>query len=120
MEYGPRSITTATIENGTSISSPIECSNSTMFGFIMPAAWTTAALNLEASTDGTTWVTAGLFDSAGGAVSSWAAPTAAAGYTVDIVNMLPWKFVRFRSGTAASAVNQGAARVFTVITRPVA
>lgn len=40
-----------------------------------------------------------------------------AAYSVSVVNMLPYRYIRFRSGTAASPVNQGADRVFTAMAR---
>lgn len=111
---------TATIANGASVSNAVDLTKTALMGFIAPAAWTTAALNLEVSLDGANWVTAGVIGPDGVAVGSWSAVTAGAAYAVDVAGMLPWEYVRFRSGTAASAVNQGAARTFTVITRPLA
>lgn len=115
-----RSTTTATIANGASVSGTVDLTDTSLLGFIAPAAWTTAELNIEVSVDNTNWVTAGVLDGSGSNVSRWSAVTAGAAYSVDVVNMLPYRFVRFRSGTAASPVNQGADRAFTVITRPLA
>lgn len=115
-----RSAVTASIANGASVSGTVDLTNTAILGFVAPAAWTAAALNIEVSTNGSTWVTAGLIDSYGSSVSSWSSVTAGAGYSVDAAAMLPWQYVRFRSGTAASPVNQGAQRDFTVITRPLA
>lgn len=116
-----RKVSTVVIPNGTSVSGSVDTGvQGVLVGFIAPAAWTTAALNLEVSPDNATWVTAGLFDDGGSALSSWAAVTAGAGYSVNSAAMLPWRYFRFRSGTAASATNQGADRIFTVITRPLA
>ena len=109
---------TATIANGASVSGAVDLSKTALMGFVAPAAWTTAALNLEVSLDGSTWVTAGVIGPDSGPVGSWSAVTAGAAYAVDVASMLPWAYVRFRSGTAASPVNQGGARIFTVITRP--
>jgi hypothetical protein len=120
MEYGPRTIVNAVIPNGDSVSNALEFNNSGMVGFVAPAAWTAAALNIEVSVDNTNWVTAGIFDSASAAIGTWSSVTAGAGYTVDIVNMLPWRFIRLRSGTAGIPVNQGAARTFNVISRALA
>jgi len=115
-----RSTTTATIANGASVSGTVDLTDTSLLGFIAPAAWTTAELNIEVSVDNTNWVTAGVLDGSRSNVSRWSAVTAGAAYSVDVVNMLPYRFVRFRSGTAASPVNQGADRAFTVITRPLA
>lgn len=115
-----RSTTTATIANGASVSGTVDLTDTSLLGFIAPAACTTAELNIEVSVDNTNWATAGVLDGSGSNVSRWSAVTAGAAYSVDVVNMLPYRFVRFRSGTAASPVNQGANRAFTVITRPLA
>jgi len=117
---GQRISVTVTIASGASVSNQVSLRDTAIVGFIAPAAWTTAALNIEVSDNESDWVTAGLFDSMGSAVGSWSSLTAAAGYSVDPVAMLPWCYIRFRSGTLASATNQAAARTFTVITRPLA
>lgn len=114
-----RSTATATIANGASVSGSVDLTNTALLGFIAPAGWTTAALNLEVSMDNASWST-GIYDGSGSAVSSWSALVAGAGYAVDTVSMLPFRYVRFRSGTSASPVNQAAQRDFVVITRPLA
>lgn len=115
-----RSVVSITIPSGASVSNAIDCNERSVIGFVAPAAWTTAALNIEASMDGINWMTAGLLDSTNAAAGSWPALTAGAGYSVDLSAMLPWQFVRFRSGTATAATNQAAARTFSVVTRPLA
>jgi len=42
-----RSTTTATIANGASVSGTVDLTNTSLLGFIAPAGWTTAALNIE-------------------------------------------------------------------------
>lgn len=114
-----RSTVTATIANGASVSGTVDLTSTALLGFIAPAAWTTAALNIEVSADGSTWATV-VYDGSGTAVSSWSALVAGAAYAVDTVSMLPFRYARFRSGTSGSPVNQGAQRDFVVITRPLA
>ena len=109
-------VSTTTIPSGSSVSNTIDCNDRTITGFISPDAWTTAALTLEASADGQTWI-ASLFDSTSTAVGSYPSIAVSSGYAIDINAMLPWRFVRFRSGTSASPVAQAAARVFTIIAR---
>ena len=116
----PRTVATATIANGASVSGTIDLSMTVLLAFIAPAAWTTAALNFEVSADGVTWVTAGMYDSTGSAVGSWASLTASASYNTDPAIMLPWKYLRLRSGTAGTPVVQGADRVITLVSRPIA
>lgn len=114
-----RSTSTATIANAASVSGSIDLTSTALLGFIAPAAWTTAALNLEVSMDNTNWATV-IYDSGNSPVGSWSAVVAGAAYAVDTVSMLPFRYVRLRSGTSASPVTQGAQRDFTVITRPLA
>jgi len=114
-----RTTITATIPSGASVSNTIDCNSRSVLGFVAPAAWTSAALNIEASVDGTSWVTV-IYDSVGAAIGSWSSLTAGAGYSVDLNGLLPWQFIRLRSGTSTVPVNQGAARAFTIIQRPLA
>ena len=114
-----RTATTSTITSGTSVTPTIDLLGTSLVGFIMPAAWTAAALNIEVSADNSTWA-AGVYDGSGLAVSSWSSPVAGAAYAVDTLSMIPFRYIRFRSGTSAVPANQGADRVFTVITRPLA
>ena len=111
---------TATIPNGASVSNVIDINIEVPVGFIAPAAWTTAALNVEVSMDGNQWSTPGLFDSTGAAASSWSSLTAGAFYAFDPVQMLAWNHLRLRSGTYASQVNQGAERAFIIASRRIA
>lgn len=114
-----RSTVTATIASGASVSDVIDLSTTALLGFVAPAAWTTAALNIEVSVDGANWAPA-VLGADNTAVSSWSAVVAGNAYAADPVAMLPFRYVRFRSGTNATPVNQGAARAFVVITRPLA
>jgi hypothetical protein len=81
---------------------------------IMPAAWTTADLTFQGSVDGTVYNN--LYSASGSEL------TASAGAAQMIV--LPptdWcavPFLKVRSGTAALAVAQDAARALTLISRP--
>ncbi len=114
----PRITQTVTIANGASISEVIDLTDTTLVGLIMPAVWTTAALNIGVSVDGTNWLVG--YDAFGSAANSIASPVVNGAYALDANALLPWRFVRLRSGTAASPVNQGANRVFTLIKRALA
>jgi len=115
-----RTAVNVVITNGTSVSAGIDLTNTAILGFLSPAAWTAAALNFEVSADNSTWITGGIFDSLGSAVGSYSTPAVSTAYSLDPISMLPWRYVRFRSGTSGSPVNQGADRTFVVITRPLA
>ena len=84
----------------------------------MPAAWTAASLTFAVSFDGTTFVP---LHWAGAEYTILAAGGAAAslGVSLEPSAFAGWPFVRVRSGTAATAVNQGAERTLQVLTRAV-
>lgn len=114
-----RTHVTLTIANGASVSDVLDLERTVFLGFFAPAAWTTAGLQIQASADGSTnW--GPITDSYNSTMGSWSALTATYPYVVDPANFLGFRYIRFLSGTVASPVNQGAARSFTVLTRPLA
>lgn len=115
-----RTIVTATIANGASVSGAIDMTYTSMLGFILPSAWTTAGVSIEVSADGTNWATGGILDGSALAVSVWPTGTASGAYAVNLAAMVPWRYARIRSGTFSVPVNQGADRLITVILRPLA
>lgn len=97
---------TATIALNASLSGAVHLGSGVLTGIVMPAAWTAAGLTFQVSADGTTYNN--LYDEFGGEVA----------VTVDAsrfvrLNPSEWlgvQYVKIRSGTAALAVNQAAAR----------
>jgi hypothetical protein len=108
---------TITFPSGTALSSSIDLRSPDLFGFnplilITPAAWTAAVITAQLSLDGTTWsdihLLTGEFTTTGTVLANQA----------HVFTAYPFRgmpFVRFRSGTSASPVNQAADRVVTVI-----
>ena len=113
-----RSTRVLTINNGASVSNTLDLTETNLLGFITPAAWTTAALTLEVSPDGVTFYPA--YDYTGSQTGYFSAPAVSAGYAVDLSSLMPWRYVRLRSGTSATPVTQAAARTFIAITRALA
>ena len=115
-----RAVTTLTIPASTSVSEAFPLETRSLLGFITPVAWSAATLTIEVSLNGTNWFSA--YDNYGSVVGSYTSiPTAAsAAYAVDPIALIPWKYVRFRSGTTAAPINQTANRVFQVVTRELA
>lgn len=114
-----RTHTTTVIANGASVSAAVDLQNTAFLGFFAPAAWTTAALQIEASADGSTnW--GPITDAFNSPIGSWTALTALYPYSIDPNTFLAFRYIRFLSGTVVTPVNQGAARTFTVVTRPLA
>jgi hypothetical protein len=113
MTYMPPAILPVTITNGTSLSTAAQIGVAQLVGIELPTM-TSAALSFQASSDGVTWRE--LFNSDGTTATSVAAstgdrfvqaPAALAG--------VPW--VKVRSGTSGSPVNQGADRTINVIAK---
>lgn len=80
----------------------------------MPAAWTPAALTVQESHDGgDTWLD--LYDASGTEYSIAAAASRA--IVLPPADFPDGRLIRLRSGTAASAVNQAAARTIYALVR---
>jgi len=112
-----KSVATVTIANGASLSGAIALGDKVLCAILMPAAWTAAALSFQASDDnGTTF--GDMFDDGGVEISI---PTAGAvagqRISVDPSMFAGVDVLKVRSGLTAAAVNQGAARVVTLISR---
>lgn len=107
--------TPATIANGASLSGAVYLGEKTLLGLVMPAAWTAAVITLSVSLDGTTYVDA--YDSTGTETSY---TVAASRYiALNPANLVGVRYVKLRSGTAASAVNQAAARTIECVVRSI-
>lgn len=106
---GPPTSVTATIANGTSLSGAAQVSGKVV-GVITPAAWTAAAMTFSVSQDNVTYIN--LYDDATErTIASASIPTAESRMlALSLVNWLTVNWIKVRSGTAAAAVNQGAAR----------
>lgn len=110
---GSPRVVTATIASGASLSDAMLV-DGRLAGILIPVAWTAAAITFSVSVDGTTYFdfwTVGDGTSAEAIVASANVPTAATRWIgLTFANMIGVKFVKLRSGTSASPVNQGAAR----------
>lgn len=102
----------ATIANGASLSDAINLGDDIPVGLQMPAAWTAAVVTFAASYNGSTYVSVRKNDG-----TEYTATVAVdQQVALDPAIMAACQFLKVRSGTAASAVNQGAARVIQVLT----
>lgn len=106
---------TSTIANGASLGGAIALGLRSLFGLLIPASWTTAAITFAVSLDGTTFVP--LYDvdgevtiPSGGVVSSTA-------IALDPVLFAGWSHVKPRSGTSGSPVTQSGAKILTAALR---
>lgn len=115
---------TVTIASGASLSDAEHlgfalaggASRAALVGIVMPDAWTAASLTFQASNDGVTFTN--LYTASGtevtvtADVSRWIA--------LDPSDFAGIAWLKVRSGTAGTAVNQGGDRVLTLIARAVA
>lgn len=101
---------TATIANGASLSGAVDLGDSRAARLAFPAAWTAAVVTVMTSMDGTTY--RDLYDKDGTEYTIQAA--ASRSVLLPVADFYGIRYVKFRSGTSAAAVNQGAARVLEV------
>jgi len=104
-----------TISSGTSLSPAVDLGPNRTFAVIMPASWTSANLTFQGSADGINY--ANVYDDTGTEVTV----TAAASQYIVVsspAKLLGIRWIKVRSGTNASPVNQGADRVVTIVGVP--
>jgi len=107
---------TATISSGTSLSGVIDLGIDTAMAIVMPAAWTAAAVTFQVSLDNVTW--SNLKNKSD---DSEYTCTVSQGnsYTLPFTDFVPYRYIKIRSGTAATPVNQAADRIVTIAARNV-
>lgn len=107
------------IANGTALSAAIDLTPYTQSGaptavaIIMPAAWTTASITLQGSTDGCT--TFHNIFVQGGTEYTVTSPDATEYIILSPADLVGLNCLKIRSGTAGSPVNQGAARTMGIV-----
>lgn len=100
------------IASGQSLSGAIDLSRWSPVAIQLPAAWTPANVTFQASHDDMTF--ADVYE-VNGEVTY---PAAAGRYlALDVATFAGMRFLKVRSGTAATPVNQAAARTLVVILR---
>ena len=105
--------TTVTIANGASLSGAVDLKGRKLVAIIMPATWTAASLTFQGSVNDTDY-----FNVYDGATERSATVAASYYSSLDIGDWIGFRYIKIRSGTAASAVNQGGARVLTLVVQP--
>jgi len=102
-----------TIANGASLSSPITLDRRPILSVLIPAGWDDADMTFQVSMDGITYYE--LVDEDGAAVTL----DVAASKMVRLTNLDQWagyNYMKLRSGTADTAVNQtGAVTIFLTV-----
>lgn len=101
---------TVTIANGQSLSSSVETKGLYLAGISTPSAWTTASLSFQGSVDNTTYNN--VYDNGGTEITA----TVDANRFITFANPIgPCPYLKIRSGTASTPVNQGAERILTLV-----
>ena len=107
-------VLTATIANAASLSGEIDLEGFKLMALLMPGAWTAAALTFQASdVAGGTFLD--VYDDAGTEVTATVAASRAIGLDAILPELAAIRFLKIRSGTTGTPVNQAAARTLTLV-----
>lgn len=110
----PFVIKTVTIANGASLSSEVDLGGYALTAIQMPTAWTAASLTFQAATaSGGTFQD--VYDDLGNEITVQAAASRCIGIDAVAGALAPLRFIKIRSGTSATPVNQGADRTLILI-----
>lgn len=102
-----------TIASGEALSAILNTANIAVGAILLPATWTAANLTVQGSIDGTNFFN--VYDQFGGEVTITASASAIA--QMGMADLWTIQYLRFRSGTAGTPVNQAGARILTVLCR---
>lgn len=105
----------ATIAAGASVSNAIDLTGLVILSIQMPAAWTAAAITFQASYDGASF--GDVYDDGGTEVTIASANVVASRVIVNagiLEKLAGCRFIKLRSGTTGTPVNQGVAAVIRV------
>ncbi len=104
----------AVIAITTSLSAAVNLAGYALCGIIMPTAWTAANLTFQASHDNTTYnnvyTSNGIEKTVVAAVSEF--------ITIDPIDFIGVEWLKVRSGTSGTPVNQAAAATLILVLRP--
>lgn len=101
----------AFIANGASLSGVVPILGRAIVGILLPATWTAAAITFSASPDDITY--GDLYDDGGTEVTIASASVVAGRFITNatiLEKLASARYVKIRSGTTGTPVNQGAAR----------
>lgn len=110
----------ATIAQDAALSTLVHLANALIVGILMPAEWTAADLTFQAGTTANDLAELQDIPTSGVAVAAFTITTPGAAKFIPVNPQLfaGAAVLKVRSGTAASAVNQAAARTIKIITLP--
>ena len=115
---GQWAATPAVIANGTSLAPAVDLGTGRIAAIQTPSAWTAAAITFQGSNDNVNF--GDIWDAIAGTeltIASAAIATAAMRYLIlDFAKFAGVRYVKVRSGTGTTPVNQGAQRTLQLIT----
>ena len=105
-------ISNGTISGGTSLSPAMAMNNSFVSGIIIPATWSAADLTFQVSFDGTNF-----YDLYDGTDGTEVVIKGIAGKALRVapVDFMGYTYLKVRSGTGATPVNQTGDKLITVV-----
>lgn len=109
-------VKTVTIASGQSLSAELDLEGFKLVCILMPAAWDAAAITFQISdVAGGTFLDA--FDDAGVEISATVDAARAVGFDDILPELSSVRFMKLRSGTSATPVNQTASRTFKILAK---
>lgn len=105
--------TQATIASGQSLSAALDLQQYSLVGLLLPSAWTAAAVTFQGSIDGSNFFD--LYDS--GAEINLGAAAASRYLLLSPSAFAGLRYLKVRSGTSGTPVNQAADRALTLVLR---
>lgn len=103
------------IANGASLSGLIKLAGLAICGVVMPAAWTAANLTFQGAIDDDGGDLKDIYDAAG--IEMTVVAAASRHIILDPIDFSSVRFIKVRSGTTGTPVNQGALREFFLLAR---
>lgn len=116
---GWQSKTALTIANSASLSDAVDLQGKTLVGLLLSTSWTAAAITFAGSIDGTNYYPVYTKDGEYSIASGNVPTSNGALFALDPAVFASFRYLKARSGTAASAVNQGGARTLTPVVRSI-
>jgi hypothetical protein len=106
---------TATITSSTSLSAAIDLKGTALIGYILPSSWTAADITFRGSIDGTNFFD--IYNQFGSEVRHVVAANRFIALTIS--DLASVRYLKIRSGTSATPVNQAADRILNIVSRSV-
>jgi len=110
-----------TIALGSATSGGIDLGEWTYAAFVMPSAWTTTALTggatitFQVSTNNSTW--GNLYDDSRSEVTAYATASDRVTISGNLVNFLPWRYIKVRNGPSTAPGTQAAERILYFVVK---